>query len=203
MNKKKVSGLLILLLVYIFATVVGVVSFNLINTNFDLLLKLFIADAIATVFVWVAGIFLKSASVYDPYWSVQTIVIYVALVIMYDAINLGTILLFICILFWAIRLTFNFAYGFNDISYVDWRYKMLKEKTGPFFQLVSLLGIHMFPTIVVFLASIPAFMYVINGCQFEFVNLIGLFIMFMATVTQAHTQVFFSKLETRNSLLIN
>ena len=40
------------------------------------------------------------------------------------------------------------------------------------------------PTIVVFLASIPAFMYVINGCQFEFVNLIGLFIMVMATVIE-------------------
>ena len=184
MSSKKIKGLLVLLLIYVAATFIGYLSFSVLNSNMDLLLRIFIADAIATVFIWVVGVFLKSASIYDPYWSVQTVVIYVFLMVSYQSYNLGSILLLCCILFWAVRLTYNFAYGFDDLSYVDWRYKMLKEKTGPFFQLVSLLGIHMFPTIVVFLASIPAFMYVIKGFDFHVSNLFGLFIMIFATILE-------------------
>lgn len=181
MSKKKVQGLLILLVVYVLAALVGYLSFKLLNESLDVYLRLFIADAIATVFVWLSGVLFKSASVYDPYWSVQTVVIYVAIMITKSAYNFGSILLLLCILFWAVRLTFNFAHGFDDISYVDWRYKMLKEKTGPLFQLVNLLGIHMFPTIVVFLASIPAYMYLLDGREFEIFNLIGLLVMVFAT----------------------
>ena len=184
MSKKKVVGLLILLGVYVLATLIGFLTFSLLNESMDLLIRLFISDAVATIFVWLSGILFKSASVYDPYWSVQTVVIYLALMLKYSAFNLGTILLFVCILFWAVRLTYNFAHGFDDISYIDWRYKMLKEKTGPFFQLVNLLGIHMFPTIVVFLASIPAYLYVVNGNNFEVINLVGLLIMVVATVLE-------------------
>ncbi len=181
MSKKKTKGLLVLLFIYIAATLIGYLGFNLLNNNMDLLLRIFIANAVATVFIWIVGIFLKSASIYDPYWSVQTVVIYMFLMISKSACNLGSILILCCLLFWAVRLTYNFAYGFDDLSYVDWRYKMLKEKTGPFFQLVSLLGIHMFPTIVVYLASIPAYMYLLDGREFEGFNLIGLLVMVFAT----------------------
>jgi steroid 5-alpha reductase family enzyme len=172
----------------------------------DLLLRIFIANALATVFVWIVGIFLKSASIYDPYWSVQTVVIYMFLMISKSAYNLGSILILCCLLFWAVRLTYNFAYGFDDLSYVDWRYKMLKEKTGPLFQLVSLLGIHMFPTIVVYLASIPAYMYLIRGFDFEAVNLVGLFIMVIATILELISDLNmakFKKIRTDRNQVIN
>ena len=123
-----------------------------------------------------------------------------------SAYNLGSILILCCLLFWAVRLTYNFAYGFDDLSYVDWRYKMLKEKTGPLFQLVSLLGIHMFPTIVVYLASIPAYMYLIRGFEFEAVNLVGLFIMVIATMLELISDLNmakFKKIRTDRNQVIN
>ena len=77
-----------------------------------------IADVVATIYIWVVGIFYKTASIYDPYWSVQTVVIFVCLMIGYKTFNLGSILYLAGLLFWAVRLTYNFIYGFHDMSYI-------------------------------------------------------------------------------------
>lgn len=174
--KKKIFGLSVLLLVYVAAFLIGLLWFNLFDDKLHWLLNLFIADVIATVFVWIIGIFLKTASIYDPYWSVQTAIIYVALMIKFNNFSLGAILFLIFILIYTLRLTGNFIIGFNDLSYIDWRYAMLKKKTGKFYQFVSLMGIHMVPTIVVFTASVPAFMYLEHGMDFSPINLVGLFV---------------------------
>ncbi|MBP5343179.1 DUF1295 domain-containing protein [bacterium] len=184
-KRKKINGLLIFLITYIFAFGVGLLSYYLFDSyNLDELMSIFLADTVATIFVFIVGIFLKTASMYDPYWSVQTVFIYIPLMIKYQAYNFGSFLFLAAIMFWSVRLTINFIKGFDNISYIDWRYKMLKEKTGPFYQAVNLLGIHMVPTVVVFFASVPAFLYVINGCVFEPLNLIGIFTMIMSTVIE-------------------
>ena len=182
--KKKTIGLLLLLLFYVVSFALGFLVYHFISPYMGELLALFIANTISTVILWIIGIFLKSASVYDPYWSVQTVIYYVFLMIKYHAFNAGVIIYLCLILFWAIRLTTNFAIGFNDLSYIDWRYKNIKEKTGKFFQIVSLIGIHMIPTVIVYLASIPAFMYILSGYSFTAFNLIGLIIMFFATLLE-------------------
>ena len=135
-------------------------------------LTLFICDIVATAVIWIFGIFLKTASIYDPYWSVQPPIIYLSTMIIFNNFNLGTILFFIMILIWSIRLTTNFIITFNDIRYIDWRYKELKEKTGKLYQIVNLLGIHMMPTILVFIASLPALVYA-RGYEFSIFDLIG------------------------------
>ena len=126
---KKLSGLLALLVIYVVSFLVGYGSFLLLEDKVPVIYNLLIADVIATIFVWIVGIIFKTASIYDPYWSVQTVAIYIPLMIKYDSFNLGSILYLVAILFWAVRLTYNFIHGFNDISYIDWRYKQIKEKT--------------------------------------------------------------------------
>ena len=182
--KKKIGGLLILLVTYIIATVIGVISFNLLKGQVDVIWNILIADVIATVFVWIVGIIFKTASIYDPYWSVQTPIIYVLLMIEYKTFNFGNVLFLAFILFWAIRLTYNFIHGFNDISYIDWRYAHYRDTTGKWYQIVSLFGIHLVPTIIVYAASLPAFMYVINGAEFDLFNIIGLVTMLLGTLLE-------------------
>lgn len=182
--KKKIFGLLILLIIYVAAFFVGLGSYVLLDGKIHWLLNLFIADVIATVFVWIVGIFFKTASIYDPYWSVQTAVIYVALMFKFNNFSLGAILFLAFILLWAIRLTVNFCIGFNDISYIDWRYAKIKRTTGMFYQPVSLIGIHLIPTVVVFMASVPSFMYLEHGFDFSPLNIIGLAIMFIGTMLE-------------------
>ena len=206
MNKKKFYGLLILLVTYVLAFFVGLLCFKLLEDKMHIIYNLLICDCIATVFVWIVGIFLQSASVYDPYWSVQTVVIYLCLQIYYNNFNFGNVLFFNILMLWAVRLTYNFIHGFNDISYIDWRYKQIKEKTGVFYQLVSLLGIHMVPTIIVYFASVPAFMYVINNDSFSFLNIIGIIIMligiFLELVSDIN-MIQFKKVRKDRSEIIN
>ena len=126
---KKIKGLLILLIAYLGAFAIGYASFLLLEDYVSVIWNLLIADVVATIYIWVVGIFYKTASIYDPYWSVQTVVIFVCLMIGYKTFNLGSILYLAGLLFWAVRLTYNFIYGFTDISYIDWRYTQIKEKT--------------------------------------------------------------------------
>lgn len=182
--KKKIFGLLLLLFVYLTAFFVGFLVFTLCSKSIDhIIINLLIADVAATVYVFIAGLVFKTASVYDPYWSVQTIVIYLLLQFKYG-FNLGNVLLLAFIGFWSVRLTLNFIKTFHDITYVDWRYKNLEEKTKKLYPIVSLLGIHLFPTLIVFAASIPAFSYVIYQIEFSFLNLIGLAVMLLGTLLE-------------------
>lgn len=204
--KKKIFGLLILLITYFLSFGIGLFCFKLIDGKINIIYNLLICDCVATVFIWIVGIFLKSASVYDPYWSVQTAVIYLSLQIYYNNFNFGNILFFIVLMIWAVRLTYNFAHGFNDITYIDWRYKQIKEKTGKLYQLVSLLGIHLVPTLIVFVASVPAFMYVINNDSFDLLNIIGLVIMLIGVLFELVADINmiqFKKKRTSRSEIIN
>ena len=182
--KKKIIGLLILLVIYIISFFAGLGSFLLLPNDMNIIFKILIADVVATIVIWIFGVILKTASIYDPYWSIQTPVIFLALMIYYGNYNVGTIIFFIFIMFWAIRLTGNFVITFNDITYIDWRYVNIKKQTGKLYQIVNLLGINMMPTLLVFLASLPAFYYVINGNEFDALNIIGLFIMGFATIIE-------------------
>ena len=146
-------------LIYILATVIGILVYN--RLTFDWWLNLFIADVIATVVVFVFSVIFNNASVYDPYWSVQPIVILISFAIGKELTVVRSLLL-ISVIFWGVRLTVNWAYTFEDFTHQDWRYTMLKEKTGKFYPFVNFIGIHMVPTVIVYACILPAvyaFMY--------------------------------------------
>lgn len=182
--KKKVLGLLVYLAIYVLAAVVGILFFNVFEPHLDILLNIFICDLIATLVIFSSSLLLRSASIYDPYWSVQTVVIYIALMIKFRRFEAGSIIFLVFILFWAVRLTGNFILHFSDMSYIDWRYRMLKEKSKWLYPLVNLLGIEMFPTCIVYLCSIPAFLYLIQGISFHWTQIFGLLVMSIGTLLE-------------------
>lgn len=203
--KKKVIGLACLLLIYLIAITIGVASFYLFKDYVPLLINILIADVIATIFVWASGLVFKTASVYDPYWSIQTFVIYLGLLIYFNNFNLFTIVPLVAIGLYSIRLTTNFIIGFHDLSYIDWRYKMLKEKSGVFYQLVNLFGICMFPTLVVYSASIPLFIYS-TLTEFSYLDFIGSGVILLGTLLELISDIQmkkFIKNRTSRSEIIN
>lgn len=203
--KKKVIGLACLLLIYLIAISLGVASFFLFKDYVPLLINILIADVIATIFVWASGLIFKTASVYDPYWSIQTFVIYLGLLIYFNNFNLFTIVPLVAIGLYSIRLTTNFIIGFHDLSYIDWRYKMLKEKSGVFYQLVNLFGICMFPTLVVYSASIPLFIYS-SLTEFSYLDFIGSGVILLGTILELISDIqmkAFIKNRTSRSEIIN
>lgn len=172
--KKKALGLLALLLIYVSAIALGGFVFVLLKDYVHYLLAILFADVTATVFVWSAGLICKTASVYDPYWSLQTFFFYLGLLIYSQNWNAFTIIPLVAIGIYSFRLTFNFIKGFHDLSYVDWRYIALKDKSGRLFQLVNLFGICMFPTLVVYLASLPIYVYVMLPLEeMSYLDVIG------------------------------
>lgn len=152
-KQNRASSFAVILIVYIIATVIGVITYR--SLSYDWWLSLLIADVVATAVTFVFSLIFKNASVYDAYWSVQPIVILVGYA-MGTQMTVTRLLLLIAVCFWGIRLTANWAYTFHSFGYEDWRYIMLREKTGVFYPLVNFAGIHLFPTLVVYLCVLPA-----------------------------------------------
>jgi len=147
--------------IYLLALAVGLYAFSRASGN--VFVRVLIADVAATLFVYLVSLPLGNASVYDPYWSVAPVVILPLAIGQFGVWNTGTILLLACVSYWGVRLTANWAYTFQGYSHQDWRYSMLREKSGALYPLVSLFGIMLFPTMVVYVCTLPALHYIQVG----------------------------------------
>lgn len=168
-------------IVYAVSTVVGIAVYG--AAPGDYRLRLLIADVVATVVTFAFSVLLGNASVYDPYWSVQPLVI-LACCSYAGEMNLLGWLLLAAVFYWGIRLTMNWAYTFANLNAQDWRYTMLKEKTGIFYPFVNFAGIHMFPTLVVYLCVLPAVVAINEGFTFAWPCLFFIALSFCAATLQ-------------------
>ena len=118
------------------------------------------ADVAATVTIFAFSLAFRNSSFYDAYWSVAPPVILGYWILSagnpeIDILRRGACVSLVAI--WAVRLTYNWARGWQGLSHQDWRYADIEAKTGPWYWAVSFIGIHMFPTVVVFLGCLPIY----------------------------------------------
>lgn len=176
----KINSIIIITLIYILAIIASIIIYN--KLSYSIYINILIADIIATLIVYVFSVVFDNASIYDPYWSVQPIVIALGYSIRKN-LNISSILVLIAITIWGVRLTLNWAYTFSDLTKQDWRYTKYKNETGKFYQIVNLFGIHMMPTILVFLATIPV-IEIIDSNIFNLGSIIGFIISLCAVILQ-------------------
>ena len=157
-KNSKSKSILVITVIYVLAAALGVAVYMALPFLFWI--RLLIADVAATIFVFVFSVIFKNASVYDPYWSVQPIVI-IAGYALTSNITPATLLLIISIVYWGIRLTGNWAYVFGGLNHQDWRYTKFEKETGRLYPLINFAGIHMVPTLIVYMTTLPA-VYVIK-----------------------------------------
>ncbi|MBR2903443.1 MAG: DUF1295 domain-containing protein, partial [Clostridia bacterium] len=139
-------------IVYVLATGMGVmVCWAL---PFDLWLNILLGDVAATIVVFLYSVLFENASVYDPYWSVQPIVI-VAGCCVGKAFSFAWLFPLIAVCLWGVRLTANWAYTFKGMHHQDWRYTHYQQKTGKWYPIVNFFGIHMMPTLIVYACTLP------------------------------------------------
>lgn len=181
MRENRRIGFLLIALVYAAAIVLGVTLYRVLPGAFWQ--RLLLADVAATAFVFVFSVLLKNASVYDPYWSVQPIVILSGFAIHCGLTPVGAALLAV-VAIWGVRLTANWAYTFHGLAHQDWRYTMLREQTGALYPVVNFLGIHLFPTLVVYCVTLPAVLVIVRGAAWNPLCLFGLLLSLAATVLQ-------------------
>ena len=173
-------------LIYVIAALVGILTYR--SLDLDWWLALLIADVLATVVTFIFSVIFGNASVYDPYWSVQPPVILIAFAIGRELTALG-ILLIIAVSFWAVRLTANWAYTLHGLEHQDWRYTMLKDKTGIFYPIINLVGIHMVPTLVVYGCILPAVYAVRNGLDANVFSVMAILVSLGALALQGAADV--------------
>lgn len=196
-KKRKGIDFVIILLCYIAASWIGVMVFH--KFSGDLWYRILLGDFAATLFIWIFSLLMKNASLYDPYWSIQPIVILTLLMNQLGKYDLGSVLICGVILFWGIRLTANWAYTFEGLGYQDWRYDQLKSQTGRLFQIVNLTGIQLMPTIIVYLCILPAIYYMSLESNFTIFNLFGLMISLSGGTLQMIADVQMQKFRKSNT----
>lgn len=124
----------------------------------SLLSRVAVADLLATLVVFGFSVRHDNSSVYDAYWSVFPIwlVGYLAWAgVGSGAVLLRVVLVAALVCAWGVRLTHNWARGWSGLSHEDWRYVAFRERCGRWYWPVSLLGIHLFPTVLVYLGCLP------------------------------------------------
>ena len=180
-KESRAISFIIVAVVYVLASIVGILTYGALNLS--LWLKILIADTVATVVVFVFSLIFCNASVYDPYWSVQPIVILVALAFIYE-IGLMQALFISVISLWGIRLTANWAYTFKGLTHQDWRYTNIQYATGKLYPIVNFLGIHYVPTLIVYACTMPAVYVIVNKVAFNAIALVGLALSLTAIILQ-------------------
>ena len=152
----KVKSLIICLLVYVFALAISILICS--NIVLNQWVTVLIAHIIATVIVYIASSLFKNSSFYDPFWSIAPIPIVIYISFWPDSENLDyekIFLFFIPVLYWGIRLTYNWARRWEGLYDEDFRYEDLKELK--FASFIDFFGIHLYPTLQVNLSLLPVY----------------------------------------------
>ncbi|MCK5732353.1 MAG: DUF1295 domain-containing protein [Tenericutes bacterium] len=182
---KKQTGI-VFIIVYGLTILVGtVIVFFGARYGGSFLVTMLIADIVMTVIIFIVGSLIKNASLYDPYWSVIPLYILIIWLLSVQGFSwsLNAILLLFIVGFWSIRLTYNWWKNWTGFAHQDWRYDMLKKKNQKLYPLTNFIGIHMIPTIVVFLQMVC----VLEIIQFTTMNIvfyIGLLVSLIAPFLQ-------------------
>lgn len=159
-TESRSKSFVIILIVYLLATAGGILTYLLAAPEMQALWALLLADVVATVITWAAGMLYRNVSVYDPYWSVAPpvlLTLYVLTLNSWNFFHLSNMLLLLSVWVWAIRLTGNWAVTFRGLRHEDWRYsKYRTEQPRWIFEIINFFGLNMMPTLVVFLAMTPA-----------------------------------------------
>ncbi len=186
LKQNRIFSFISIFFVYLFVTAVGVATYK--TLRLDWWLALLISDVVATVVTFIFSLIFSNASVYDPYWSVQPPVILITFAL-FHRLTPYTLLLVAVVSFWAVRLTANWAYTFGNLTHQDWRYTMLREKTGAFYPIINLVGIHFVPTIVVYGCILPGVYAVREELAGNIISLLFLILSLSAALMQGIADV--------------
>jgi steroid 5-alpha reductase family enzyme len=188
LSPKNRPGWIWVLLAYVAAGIVSVLVTQSAPDSWHPLLVILAADVAATVAVFLFCLGFNNSSIYDPYWSVAPIAIagYLIAQAEVNACLIRQLMVFGVICTWGGRLTFNWWRQWTGMAHEDWRYLQLKQQTGKAYWLVSFAGIHLFPTMLVYLACLSLFPALDSqNSPFNFLDVVGFVICGIAIWTEA------------------
>jgi steroid 5-alpha reductase family enzyme len=121
-----------------------------------------VVTCISTVVVWIFSISNGNSSIYDPYWVIAPPILALAVKASGEGGLVGPwhvrqIIIIICFVLWAGRyhIFYSWSGWRTGLVHEDWRYEQMRAAPVPYW-LNSLLGMHFFPTLLVYFAFAPA-----------------------------------------------
>lgn len=144
------------------------------------------ADVAGTLTVFVFSFAFQNTSFYDPYWSVTPPALAAGWMLS-DGLagdRSRQLMMIACLTFWGARLTGNWARGWGGLGHVDWRYADIQRKTGILFWPISLVGLHLFPTVIVLLTMWPAWEALRSPTPFNTLDLLAATVTIGATLLE-------------------
>ena len=161
--RTKVGALVLVTVAYVVAVAVAAVWLAWGPRTGALWLETLIADVLATLVVFAFSRAYRNSSFYDAYWSVVPPLLFgywwwQGPVGLHGPGALRCWLLAVLIGYWAVRLTANWVHGFAGLHHEDWRYAILRQGAGRWEFAADLFGIHLFPTLQVFVGMLPVYL---------------------------------------------
>lgn len=122
----------------------------------------FAVTCASTVVIWVFSVANDNSSIYDPYWVIAPPILALALKATGDGGLFGEwsarqTCVVACLWIWAIRYHTMYSWSGwrTGLVHEDWRYEAMRSAPLPYW-LNSLVGMHLFPTVLVYFAFAPA-----------------------------------------------
>ena len=197
MSKSK--SVFIVLVAYILS--ISAILFTAQILNYSNLLNVLIADIVATIIIFIFSVYFRNSSIYDPYWSVIPPVILFYFIYLNNGFSFQAFLLSFSVIFWGVRLTFNWFRGWPGLHHEDWRYVEMRKVSGKYFQFSNFFGIHLFPTFIVFVCCIP--MYSALTKKIDIFTFLGFFICFIGVLYEIISDQQLYNFKKNNQGIIN
>jgi len=122
----------------------------------------FAVTCVSTVVIWFFSVANDNSSIYDPYWVIAPPILALALKATGGGGLLGEwgarqVCVIACLCLWAARYHTMYSWSGwrTGLVHEDWRYEEMRSAPVPYW-LNSLMGMHLFPTVLVYFAFAPA-----------------------------------------------
>ena len=175
-----------IILAYAVAVVAAGITLRLLPLEDPLWMAL-VGDVVATVVVFGFSFGLKNSSTYDPYWSVAPLPIVLFWIQAGAGFTGRNVLALGLVCIWGIRLTANWIQRWRGLGDEDWRYVDLQRKHGRAYWAVSLSGIHLFPTLLVFLGLLPVWAATRSAEPMGWIDGLATFVVILAIAIEARS----------------
>jgi len=178
MDRKK--SLITAFIEYTLTIEIGVIFYFSLIETYSLLMTVLIIDIIMTIIIFIFSIIHNNSSVYDPYWSVVPFFIVLLYMLHLNLFNIVSYSILIGVFIYGLRLTSNWFLNYEGLIKEDFRYKDFRERFKKYYWVISFLGIHLFPTLIVFLGLYPIYYVFTNSINYEVFIYIGVLVMLIS-----------------------
>ena len=154
----KTKALLTVTLAYVVTAVLGILTYQWASGS--TWVRVLYADIAMTVWIYAVSVFTRNSSSYDPFWSLIPVYFVGGLMLIEPQVTTPMwtkLIVSLVVTLWGLRLTWNWARGWPGWEHEDWRYVDFRSSHGRLFEFTNFFGIHLVPTLMVYLGCLPFF----------------------------------------------